>query len=270
MESILSAVYRGDWPARLWGLVPASSGLSVARHRLRLPAGAGRPGLIAFVSDLHIGPTTPMPLLEQAFDVIRRARPDMLLLGGDYVYMDATPQRLDVLARLVSSVACPVRLAVLGNHDLWADDGAIVEVLSGAGATVLINQAVTLPEPWDDVVVLGLDDPLTGACDAAAAAAAQTSGSPVRIVLCHSPDGLEQLADIDYDLYLCGHTHGGHLAAPWGPIVVPSGPLCRQYSGGFARVNGADVYVSRGIGGTEVPMRTFATPDVLLVDLVRE
>jgi predicted MPP superfamily phosphohydrolase len=32
-------------------------------------------------------------------------------------------------------------------------------------------------------------------------------------------------------------------------------------------VNDADVYVSRGIGGVEVPFRTFAPPDVLLIDM---
>ena len=48
---------------------------------------------------------------------------------------------------------------------------------------------------------------------------------------------------------------------------MPEGHLCRQYPAGFARVKDADVYVSRGIGGVEVPFRIFAPPDVLLVDI---
>ena len=269
MESVLRVAYRGDWPARLWGALPAVASLSTVRLKLPLPPGGGGPCRIAFVSDLHVGPTTPMALLEKGFEAIRREEPDVLLLGGDYVFLDATADRLRALSALVASVACPVKLAVLGNHDLWTDDRAVVEALSGGGAKVLVNEAVALPDPWSDVVVLGLDDPWAGVCDPAAAAA-QVNDEPVRIALCHSPDGLGMLAPLRFDLFLCGHTHGGQIAAPWGPIVLPEGRLCVRYPSGLGRYDSGVVFVSRGLGTVELPMRTFARPDVVLVDLVRE
>ena len=268
VESALRVAYRGDWPARLWSALPAAGGLSTVRYQLMLPAGDGGACRIAFVSDLHVGPTTPVSLLEKAFAAIRREEPDVLLLGGDYVFLDAKPHRLAALGTLVESVTCSVKLAVLGNHDLWTSDHAIVETLSRAGARVLINEAVALPDPWSDVVVLGLDDPWTGLCDPPAAAA-QLNGEPVRIVLCHSPDGLGLLSGLRFDLFLCGHTHGGQIATPWGPIVLPYGRMCRQYPSGLQRFDSGVVYVSRGLGGVELPIRTFARPDVMLVDLVR-
>lgn len=268
VESLLRVAYRGDWPARLWGVLPAAGALSTVRYELVLPAGDGDTCRIAFVSDLHVGPTTPVTLLEKAFTTLRREEPDVLLLGGDYVFLDAKPDRLEALGALVESVNCSVKLAVLGNHDLWTSDGAIVETLAGAGATVLVNEAVALPDPWSDVVVLGLDDPWTGRCDPSAAAA-QTNGEPVRIVLCHSPDGLRLLSGLRFDLFLCGHTHGGQIATPWGPIVLPYGRMCRRYPYGLQRFESGVVYVSRGLGGVELPIRTFARPDVMLLDLVR-
>jgi predicted MPP superfamily phosphohydrolase len=90
----------------------------VTRHSLTLPAGDGKPCRLAFVSDIHVGPTTPIELLQRVFDLIRAERPDVLLLGGDYVYLEAEPHRMDVLGLLVRSVEAPVTLAVLGNHDL--------------------------------------------------------------------------------------------------------------------------------------------------------
>jgi predicted MPP superfamily phosphohydrolase len=215
-----------------------------------------------------VGPTTPLSLLEGAFAAIRREEPDVLLLGGDYVFLDADPHRLEVLGALVESVDCSVKLAVLGNHDLWTHDEAIVETLTRAGARVLVNEAVPLPAPWSDVVVLGLDDPWTGSCDPRAAAA-QLNGEPVRIVLCHSPDGLGLLDGLRFDLFVCGHTHAGHIAAPWGPIVLPHGRMCREYPSGLARFGSGVVYVSRGLGGVELPIRTFAAPEVMVLDLVR-
>jgi hypothetical protein len=164
-----------------------------------------------------VGPTTPLPALEKAFAAIRSNRPGVLLLGGDYVFLDAEPHRLATLGALVDSVACPVKLAVLGNHDLWTFDQAIVETASRAGARVLVNQAASLPAPWSDVVVLGLDDPWTGLCDPHAAAA-QLDGEPVRIVLCHSPDGLALLSGLRFDLFVCAEltmTAGRFLVPVW-------------------------------------------------------
>jgi hypothetical protein len=268
LESTLSLLYAGDWPARLWSLLPASRAVGITRHRLPLPGGQGRPCRLAFVSDLHVGPTTPLAVLDRAFDVIRGEQPDVLLLGGDYVYLEATPDRLAALRRLVESVPAATKVAVLGNHDLWTRDEAIVDTLSSAGASVLANQVVTLPNPWSDVVVIGLDDPWTGSCDATAAAA-QLDGQPFRIVLCHSPDGLPLLSGLRFDLFLAGHTHGGQVAAPWGPIILPHGRMCREYPSGFGRFGDGLVFVSRGVGTVELPVRTFAEPEVLILDLVR-
>ena len=268
LESFLEAAYVGDWPARLWSVVPGVAEVSVTRHSLTLPSGAGQRCRLAFVSDIHVGPTTPASLLENAFAAIRQALPDVLLLGGDYVFLDAVPHRLSLLRSLVESVPARLKLAVLGNHDLWTLDGEIVRALSSAGARVLINEAAVLPSLWSDIVVVGLDDPWTGRCDPLAAAR-QLDAQPYRIVLCHSPDGLGLLAGLRFDLYLAGHTHGGQIAAPWGPIVLPHGQMCSRVPAGFARFAVAVVYVSRGVGAVELPIRTFAPPDILVLDLVR-
>jgi predicted MPP superfamily phosphohydrolase len=268
LESALELLYKGDWPARLWARVPTAHDLGMTRHRLTLPDREGPGCRIAFASDLHVGPTTPLTLLERAFEAIREAEPDVLLLGGDFVFLEATDRRLRVLQGLVESVPCEVKLAVLGNHDLWTRDGAIVEALSRAGVRVLVNEVASLPHPWSDVAVVGLDDPWTGQCNGSAAAA-ELDGQPFRIVLCHSPDGLGLLDGLSFDLFLAGHTHGGQIASPWGPIVLPNGRLCREYPAGFAQHESATVYVSRGVGAVELPMRTFAPPDVLILDLAR-
>jgi len=201
------------------------------------------------------------------FRTIRAAAPQVLLLGGDYIFLEADPRRVAALRALVDSVDCPVKLAVLGNHDLWTHDQAIVEALTDAGVRVLVNEVAPLPHPWSDVVIVGLDDPWTGRCDPVSAAA-QLNGEPVRIVLCHSPDGLGRLSGMRFDLFVCGHTHGGHIAAPWGPLVLPHGRLCREYPSGLRTFGSGTVYVSRGVGGVELPMRTFAAPEVVLFDLV--
>ena len=92
------------------------------------------------------------------------------------------------------------------------------------------------------------------------------------IVLMHSPDGLDAIGDRPFDLALCGHTHGGQVALPWGtPLLVPGGHLNRTYCAGrFAVGPGgkSTLLVSRGVGCSTIPVRMFATPEVHLCLIV--
>jgi predicted MPP superfamily phosphohydrolase len=268
VEAVVTVLYRGDWPARLWGLVPGATNVELVRHTLPvLPPGS--PALrLAFISDLHIGPTTPDRLLDRAFELAAGERPDALLLGGDYVFLEATPARAERLRALVERVPVAIKLAVLGNHDHWTRHEVLVEALERAGAQVLVNRSVSLPEPHGLVHVVGLDDPWAGEAHPDAALAEVPPGA-VKILLCHAPDGFP-LCPSGVALYLAGHTHGGHIALPGGvPIVLP-GPGSRRWPRGMYRVGDGMAFVSKGVGGAEVPMRTFAAPEVVLFTLVGE
>lgn len=236
------------------------------RHRLAiLPAGTPRLR-VAFASDLHVGPTTPRALLDRAFELLAEEEPDVLLLGGDYVFLEASPARVAEVVRLVTRVPARRKIAVLGNHDLWTNHTAIEDALRGAGVEVLLNQSTRFDAPWSRVRMVCLDEPWTGEPDAASALAGRKPDEVV-IVLCHAPDGLKFFSPGDAALFVCGHTHGGQVALPNGPIVVPPGPLSRRYPAGRYMVGDTHLFVSRGIGNTEAPFRLYAPPDVSLFEL---
>jgi predicted MPP superfamily phosphohydrolase len=111
-----------------------------------------------------------------------------------------------------------------------------------------------------------MDDPWTGKPDAARtfAGAAET-----RILMIHSPDGLLFTRRTPFDVALAGHTHGGQIALPGGrPIVLPDGPLCRQYCYGRYAVEGNGVLlVSRGVGCSTLPLRINAHPELVICTL---
>ena len=265
-EHVLRRAYLGDWPARAWGLLPHARTVRLLHHELMV--GSDAPLRVAFASDLHLGPTTSIHTLEHAFAHLRRCRPDVLVLGGDYVFLDATEARMDALAELVGSVDAKVKLAVFGNHDLWTDHERIERALKSARTQVLVNQAVRLPAPWSHVAILGLDEPWTGAPDAARAIKA-CGDATVRLAVSHAPYAWNHLREHDVALLWCGHTHGGQIALPGArgarPIVLP--PYCENLAYGMHRFPEGHVFVSRGIGATELPVRTFAPPDVALFTL---
>lgn len=265
-ESVLRLAYHRSWPARAWGLWPGSRRVCVVRCEVPILSAGSPPLRVGFVSDLHLGPTTHPRTLDAAFDALQGAPLDVLMLGGDYVFLDATEAKASELARRVSQIQAATKLAVLGNHDLWDAHPLLERALARVGVEVLINASVRLPPPHDDVAVIGLDDPWTGTPDLPGALRGAEDAS-CRIVLCHAPEGLPLIEGHDVDLMLCGHTHGGQLATPWGPIVVP-GPISPGYPAGFYEVGGTRLFVSRGIGGVEIPVRTFAPPDVAMLTLV--
>jgi hypothetical protein len=265
-EPLLERAFAGAWPARLWGALPWSQRVDLVRHELAvLPAGS-RPLRLAFLSDIHVGPTTAERTLDRAFELASAAEPDVLALGGDYLFGAATDGKLGELERRVAGVPASHKVAVLGNHDLWTSWRRVEATLERAGVSVLNNTALALGAPHDGVAVLGIDDPTFGRPDEDAALAACGSAS-VRIGLCHSPDGTPRFEQRGVALLLCGHTHGGHLATPWGPPYVP-GRLGRRYPHGLHDVGGMRLFVSRGIGGVSIPARSWARPDVAVFDLV--
>ncbi|GDX78588.1 hypothetical protein LBMAG42_03990 [Deltaproteobacteria bacterium] len=261
-EAALGRLYRGGWAARLWARAPGATEVQAHHHRLAvLPTGAP-PLRVGYASDLHIGPTTPPEVLARAADLLAAASLDVLLLGGDFVFLEATVNTAQLLRDWVRSVPATHKFAVLGNHDLWTHHARLEAALQQEGVQLLVNEASTV----GDVAFLGLDDPWTGA-PAPHAALAACGSAPTRVALVHSPDAVPLLQG-KVDVYLCGHTHGGQLALPGGrPIVVP-GPGGRKWPHGRFEVQGTTVLVSRGLGGVEVPVRTFAPPDVMIVDLV--
>ncbi|ELX10059.1 metallophosphoesterase [Janthinobacterium sp. HH01] len=238
--------------------------LGVTRQTLALPPGKRlpRPLKIAFASDFHAGPPTHAGIFRDLFAAVAAEQPDVLLLGGDYVSGPAA----NAAAMCPPLAACQPPLgkfAVLGNHDLSTDDADICRRLEAAGVQMLVNRAVTLPAPFDQVSICGLDDPWTGHPNAAAAFA---GAAAVRVLLMHAPDGLLTVADRQYDIAFAGHTHGGQIALRDGtPLVLPEGPLSRPYHYGRFPVHGnGELIVSRGVGCSRIPVRINADPELVL------
>jgi predicted MPP superfamily phosphohydrolase len=267
VESAQSLAYHGGWPARLLGQVPAASRVRVLRHSFDLlPPVVGRRALrLAFISDLHLGPLTPMKLIDHAFARLQECEPDVLVMGGDYVSLEVTEAVAAQLAASVGAFRAPLKLAVLGNHDLWTRHELIEQALVEGGARVLLNESVRLSAPHDDVVIVGLDDPWTGQVDPDKAFAG--ADAPVKLVLTHAPEAVPLVAGRGVGLLMCGHTHGGQVAAPWGPIMV-EGHFGRRWPYGLHDVDGMQLFVSRGVGYSDLPVRSFAPSDVAIIDIL--
>jgi uncharacterized protein len=240
---------------------------AVTTHEIQVAKEKGLPAplTLAFASDFHAGPSTHPELFATVVDELIRRRPDVILLGGDFVSWKA--RDVDVLIEALSRCNPPLgKYAVLGNHDLWSDDGYITRQLASARVEVLINQGFPLLPPFDCVSICGIDDPWTGRADVARAFA---NANPVRIFLTHSPDGLLLIDKEQFDVGFAGHTHGGQIALRDGtPIISAGGPLSRTHARGrFEIPDNGPLIVSRGVGCSSIPVRINADPELVICTL---
>jgi uncharacterized protein len=252
-----------QWASRLalrTGL--QSSKIEIDRVAFPVSGSSGPPLRIAFASDFHAGATTNRRVLEAACEAIASEKPDVLLLGGDFVTTRAG--YIDHLAPLIAAIPAPLgKFGVFGNHDRRANRDVLTRALEKAGVQMLCNESVTLPAPYGHVAIIGLDDPVRGHPEFPVGIRA-----PLQIVLMHSPDGILYLDDHPFDLALCGHTHGGQIVIGGVKPYMPDGKLSRAYAGGIYRI-GDDaqrtLLVSRGVGCSTIPIRLGARPQIHLL-----
>ena len=247
----------------IWGRLIEPRMLRVTR--LAVPTGKPAPGIgraprLAFVSDLHVEGAWHM----QRKLVARMAAlsPDAILLGGDYLN-DAEDASRRTLAEVVRSLVevAPV-YAVIGN--VGGYKGEPRDALEAAGARVLANAAAELP---GRVVLCGIEWLDAAAIDRAAR---RMDRGAFNICLTHAPGLIPEAARAGFDLYLCGHTHGGQVRLPvWGALVTLSVHGKRFESERYT-VDGMTAYVTRGVGleGGIVPrVRFLCPPEVVLIEI---
>jgi hypothetical protein len=251
--------------AAVWGWCIEPRMLSVTTLRVSSPKLAPGPPLrLAFISDLHVEPGWRME--GKLVTRIAELAPDAILLGGDYMNAD-DEQSLAMLGNVARGlVAVAPVYAVMGNVDA-RHDGAR-RILPGAGVRVLQGTAADLRS---GVRVFG-----ASYLDAAALEGARTPPDPARFDICltHAPGIIPQAARRGFDLYLCGHTHGGQVRVPlWGALLTLA-VHGKRFESGRYEVDDMTAYVTRGVGleggGLAPRVRFLCTPEIVIVELVGE
>jgi hypothetical protein len=250
--------------------------ISVERITIRLPRlPEAFHGLkIAQVSDFHYAQFTEPFFVRRVVNEVNRLKPDVVAFTGDYVTHGfwSTEETLDFAnkcAEILSGVESRVRYAVLGNHDsmLAPHTHGVTDALETHGIPVLENRAVPLERDGGRLWFAGTGDAVSHnvRLDRAIPTATRKDGEPV-ILLAHEPDILPEVARHDVDLMLSGHTHGGQVRIPFLPAMfLPE--LGRKFVEGLFRVGPTQLYVNRGIGTVNLPIRFNCPPEITLITL---
>ena len=233
---------------------------------------------VAFLSDVHVGPAIDGGFLARVVAQVNDARPDLIVLGGDFVDGSVTTLAGDVepLRNLRATYGV---VAVSGNHEFYSGAAEWLAYWRTLGITVLDNDAVVITRGTASIDVIGVND-RSGEPphveDLQAALRKLESSYQVRVgdtarfrlLAAHQPrqalTGDNLAARSGIDLQLSGHTHGGQM---WPFMYLV--PLQQPVVSGWKTIGGVDVLTSRGVGGWGPPLRVGADPEVLLVTLRR-
>jgi predicted MPP superfamily phosphohydrolase len=230
-------------PRRSWLEFGCRGPLHVRTERFDWARG-GRMRLL-YASDLHLGHSWTRSLPAQLLDVVARARPDRIVLGGDLA------DRIEALPLLVKCVRdlrgyAPVHV-LPGNHDACIGRERLKDALLEVGATWLPDQ------PVRDVVEIHGD-------------VASTPGD--NAVLCtHHPNVFPRAAEAGFRLVLAGHLHGGQCVFFTRRDRLYPAAWIDGWHGLRFEQEGAVMLVSRGAADT-LPLRWNCPRETLMCDFV--
>jgi len=245
-----------------YGSLYARHHLHVARETLRsVHVPPALDGLrIGLISDTHHSYYTSLEFIAHAVALVNDARPDLVVLGGDYVTRRSrtyTPQAATPFAALRSALGT---FAVLGNHD---DDVEVPRALTRQGVQVLRDARTRLEVRGERLDLIGVHY-WTRRVDAIERLA--RGRAPLTLLLAHDPRRLWEASALGIPFVLSGHTHGGQVSLPLlGPVAARKYPV----PAGLRTDAATTLFVSRGVGTVLLPTRLDCPPDVAVLTLRR-
>jgi predicted MPP superfamily phosphohydrolase len=243
----------------------------------RASRGAGsdpRPLRVIQITDPHLGPFMSVRRLRRVCERAVAARPDLVLLTGDFLTMESNGDPTLLGQALAPLSALPGRcFACFGNHDHEAPRH-VRAGLASAGVTLLVDELARVDTAAGPVELLGFDFRRQGRQAHLEAVAARHPRHPptgaLRIGLLHDPGGFRDLPAGTADLVLSGHTHGGQLGLLWFglPHTFVSAVTSVPDHGLWSR--GRDLlYVHRGTGHYGFPLRLGVPPEESVLEIYR-
>lgn len=262
------AVLKGALVAGAGALASTGAyGYAYGRHNLQVtraivPIAELPPSLaglrLGLITDIHRSLFVSHDDVARAVASLMIEKPDLIVLGGDYVTW-GDREYVIPSAEALAPLAAPFGVfGILGNHD---DDHDMPAALGKNGVQVLKDARTRLTIRNETVDLVGIRFWTKRRADIAALT---KNAARMTILLAHDPRRLVEAAVLGFPLVLSGHTHGGQVVLPLlGAVAAAKFPVVA----GVGRRNRTALFVSRGVGTIYVPVRINCPPEVALLTL---
>jgi uncharacterized protein len=213
---------------------------------------------IGVLTDIHRSQMVSHEMVATAVRMLMAEKPDLIVLGGDYVSW-RDQRYVDPAADALAPLSAPHGvIAILGNHD---DDREMPAALAAKGFTVLKDARTRLAIRGEVMDVAGIR---YWTYKINEIAHVMRGTVPHAILLAHTPKRLIEAQQLAVPAVISGHTHGGQIVLPGiGAIAAREFPVIA----GIAQRQGTTIFVSRGVGTVYIPIRINCPPEVAILTL---
>jgi len=202
------------------------------------------------------------------------AEPDIIAITGDMVDEETDAAVIDsLLGRLVD--IAPVYY-VSGNHEWGAGRmDEVRELLDRHGVQCLSNEYELISRGDDSIVLAGVEDP-NGPYDMIKPIELvdiieEERGDGFRLLLGHRNYWVEKYPELEVDIILCGHAHGGIVRLPFTGGVLGAGfEFFPEHVDGAVDSGRYTMIVSRGLGNSIPVPRFLNNPEIVVLKLEKE
>lgn len=214
------------------------------------------------ISDLHL--KSVQHYHQNLCKKITDLKPDILFFTGDAIDDNRSLNAFNTFLQLLPP-SIP-KVAILGNWEYWGkvDVDKLRAIYEKCNGTLLINEHKLYSVKNRSIAVSGTDDFVGGSANIELAMP-EPIACDYHVVLNHCPQYSEVIPfqidkNIPIDLILSGHTHGGQVNLLGFIPFLPQGS--GKYVSGWYQDQHKNLYVSKGIGTSILPVRFGARAEI--------
>lgn len=231
-----------------------------------LPSGFDGIKIVHF-SDLHYNRAITSAKVDKIIEEINLINPDIVVFTGDLIDKDMVinDSDYDYLTKAFKRINSKYgKFSILGNHD-YDEMDKVIDVFNNSGFKYLENSyEIIYNERNEKIFIGGIGNVSYGLDDIDKTMEYFNSNDDIdyKVMLLHEPDISKKIVeDYNVSLILAGHSHNGQVRLPLiGALYTPPG--AKEYYDEHYVVDGANLYISSGIGVSTVNYRFWNRPSI--------
>lgn len=228
---------------------------------------------IVHFSDIHYGTTINTKELNKIINKINETNPDIIVFTGDLIDYSKTineeekKEIIESLSKLKSSL---YKYAIYGDEDI--ENKYYKEIMEASNFKILDNENTLLY--YKDTTPIELIGFNTISSNPNYTIATnfidnEDTSNYYKIVLVHEPDSIDSFINYNPSLILSGDTLGGLIKLP---LIKPLflNEHSQKYYESYYKINNTDIYISNGLGTSNISSRFNNRPSINLYRLNKE
>lgn len=228
---------------------------------------------IIHISDIHYNTTISNQDLKDAIKKINKSKPNIVVITGDVFDKETkyTEKDINNLITTMNKIDAEYKYIITGDHD---DNEYFKTFIEKTKFNLLDNNyEIIFNGDYDSILIGGIstrnDKTDTYEKIKSIESAIQKNKPTYNILLMHEPSLIEDIDKNRYQLVLAGHTHLGQINIPLiNNLLAPKKD--NKYIKSYYKLDNTDLYISPGIGTSNIKARLLNKPTINLYRLLNK